>query len=129
MKVGPLFLLLGLFGKASAESCACVAEDLGFTIDCANTAAMLEAMTYLNTNGCATACGSDDCVLNYYIVQAHHAEKQVLEKEASSIASVFWIQRITYKTLVKFGGFSRQICEFSNPFNLLILLHQCEAHY
>lgn len=72
MKLASLFLLLGLFGKASAESCACVAEDLGFAIDCANTDAMLEAMSYLNTNGCATACGSDGCVLNYYIVQAHH---------------------------------------------------------
>ena len=72
MKLAPLFLLLGLFGKASAESCACVAEELGFTIDCANTDAMLEAMDYLNTNGCASACGSDGCVLNYYIVQAHH---------------------------------------------------------
>jgi hypothetical protein len=74
MKVAPLFLLLalGLFGKASGESCACVAEEEGFTIDCADTDTMLEAMNILNSNSCATDCSSEECVYNYYIVQAHH---------------------------------------------------------
>ncbi len=72
MKVTSLFLLLGLFDKASAESCACVAEDLGFAIDCSNTDAMMDAMNLLNSNGCANECSSELCMLNYYIIQAHH---------------------------------------------------------
>lgn len=70
--ISTVLLALSLVGKASAESCACVAEDLGFTIDCADTQTMLASMAYLNANGCASVCDSEGCVLNYYIVQAHH---------------------------------------------------------
>lgn len=74
MKLSPLFLFFGLLGNASAAggSCACEAEELGFTIDCADTDAMLEALAFLNSNGCATECSSEGCEKNYYIVQAHH---------------------------------------------------------
>lgn len=69
----PLFLLFALFGGASAKgSCACESEELGFKIDCADTATMLDALNFLNTNSCATVCSSVDCVRNYYIVQSHH---------------------------------------------------------
>ena len=54
------------------HSCACEAEELGFTIDCTNEMAMLSALTALKTNGCSTDCSSDTCVKNYYIVQSHH---------------------------------------------------------
>lgn len=72
MKVSPLFLLLGLLNKASAKLCACVAEDLGFAIDCANTDAMMDAMNLLNSNDCANECSSEFCAMNYYILQSHH---------------------------------------------------------
>ena len=70
----PVFLLFALFGKAAASggSCACEAEELGFKIDCSDTAAMLEALTFLNANSCVTDCSSEECEKNYYIVQAHH---------------------------------------------------------
>lgn len=69
-----VFLFLSLFGKASASGgpCACEAEEVGFTIDCANTTAMTDALTFLTTNGCATDCSSEECEKNFYIVQAHH---------------------------------------------------------
>ncbi|GAX14655.1 hypothetical protein FisN_6Lh440 [Fistulifera solaris] len=56
----------------SAESCACEAEHLGFAIDCTDTATMLTAFNALQTSSCATDCSSEDCTLNYYIIQAHH---------------------------------------------------------
>jgi hypothetical protein len=73
MKISSLFLLFALFGNASAEgSCACEAAELGFAIDCTQTAVMLESLDFLNKNACATDCASDDCVKHYYIVQSHH---------------------------------------------------------
>lgn len=74
MKLTPLFLLLTLFGNASASggSCACEAEELGFTIDCADTNAMLDALAFLNANACSADCSSEECEKNFYIVQAHH---------------------------------------------------------
>lgn len=45
---------------------------MGFEIDCANTVAMNAALDILIANSCETDCSSDLCVLNYYIVQAHH---------------------------------------------------------
>ncbi|GAX21549.1 hypothetical protein FisN_6Hh440 [Fistulifera solaris] len=69
-----IFLLLSSQFSAvlSAESCACEAEHLGFAIDCTDTAAMLTAFNALQTSSCATDCSTEDCTMNYYIVQAHH---------------------------------------------------------
>ena len=55
-----------------AESCACLAEELEFSIDCSDTDAMIGAHTALKTSGCSTDCSSQDCETNWYIVQAHH---------------------------------------------------------
>jgi len=53
-------------------SCACEAEKYGFTIDCAKTDAMTEAMSALVAENCAQDCMSDSCHKNFFIVQAHH---------------------------------------------------------
>lgn len=70
----PLVLLFALFGTAAASggSCACEAEELGYKIDCSDTATMLAALDFLNANGCGSNCSSEECEKNYYIVQAHH---------------------------------------------------------
>ncbi|CAB9509690.1 expressed unknown protein [Seminavis robusta] len=57
---------------SAANSCACLAQDLSFTINCDDTATMLTALNDLKTSACATACTSDECVKNYYIMQSHH---------------------------------------------------------
>jgi hypothetical protein len=54
-------------------SCACAADEWGFTINCADTNAMLVALQTLRDENCAFDCTSDPvCIQNYYIVQAHH---------------------------------------------------------
>ncbi|KAL7543688.1 hypothetical protein ACHAXR_012996, partial [Thalassiosira sp. AJA248-18] len=58
--------------EGEAHSCACEAEEFDFKINCADTSAMLDAMTFLKSNGCATNCSSPDCEKNYLIVQSHH---------------------------------------------------------
>eukprot|EP00592_Proboscia_alata_P006184 CAMPEP_0194357130 /NCGR_PEP_ID=MMETSP0174-20130528/4658_1 /TAXON_ID=216777 /ORGANISM="Proboscia alata, Strain PI-D3" /LENGTH=383 /DNA_ID=CAMNT_0039127023 /DNA_START=407 /DNA_END=1558 /DNA_ORIENTATION=- len=55
-----------------AEPCACEAEELGFSIDCADTTAMLASLGEIQTRGCAKDCTSSECVKHYYIVQSHH---------------------------------------------------------
>lgn len=67
-----LLLASQLSAVNAAESCACEAEHLGFAIDCTDTATMLTAFNALQSSSCATNCSSEECVLNYYIVQAHH---------------------------------------------------------
>ena len=54
------------------HSCACEAEELGFKIDCSDTATMLTAMAALQASSCATNCTSSDCIKNFFIVQSHH---------------------------------------------------------
>jgi len=53
-------------------SCACEAEEFGFTIDCTNTEAMTTAMSALIADGCDQDCLSATCEKNFFIVQAHH---------------------------------------------------------
>lgn len=53
-------------------TCACVAEEYKFNMDCNGEAAMLDALSILKNTGCATDCSSDECQKNWYIVQAHH---------------------------------------------------------
>ena len=55
-----------------AEKCACVAEEMGFAMDCSDTSAMMEALMVLKSSGCNTDCSSPECQKNWYIVQAHH---------------------------------------------------------
>ena len=55
-----------------AEKCACMAEEMGFAMDCSDTAAMMEALMVLKSSGCNTDCSSPECEKNWYIVQAHH---------------------------------------------------------
>eukprot|EP00956_Cyclotella_meneghiniana_P015861 scaffold24640_cov68-Cyclotella_meneghiniana.AAC.6 len=57
---------------SSGQSCACAAEEYGFSIDCSATAAMLDAMTLLKNGGCADDCSSKACEEAYLLVQSHH---------------------------------------------------------
>jgi hypothetical protein len=56
------------------ESCACVAKELGFTIDCKAQAAITAAFKVLKDSGCAAAkCKTDAaCKKAFSLVQAHH---------------------------------------------------------
>jgi hypothetical protein len=56
----------------NTHKCACEAVEFGFDIDCNNTAMMLDAMTFLKANTCATDCSSAECKKNWLIVQVHH---------------------------------------------------------
>ena len=60
---------------SNGHKCACEAIEMNFEIDCENDQAMLDALDYLNSNGC-TEVGSCDagteCEKNYLIVQIHH---------------------------------------------------------
>eukprot|EP00793_Prasinoderma_coloniale_P000400 PRCOL_00005384-RA len=60
------------------ESCACVANEMGFAIDCENTAPVVAALDYLEAN-CQTEmlvskseADEEVCHMNYYILQSHH---------------------------------------------------------
>jgi hypothetical protein len=74
-------LLLGAAVPAVAQDdhdnheehpCGCEAEELGFKINCEDTATMLTAFKDLQSAGCAKDCTSDSCVKNFFIVQSHH---------------------------------------------------------
>jgi hypothetical protein len=54
------------------KSCACEAEENGFSIDCANGPLMLESLATLIANDCSTDCSSAICSKNFLIVQSHH---------------------------------------------------------
>jgi hypothetical protein len=54
------------------HKCACEAEEFGFDIDCNNTAAMLDALTFLKASTCAADCSSAECEKNWLILQVHH---------------------------------------------------------
>mmetsp|Transcript_2606 Transcript_2606/g.4152 ORF Transcript_2606/g.4152 Transcript_2606/m.4152 type:complete len:209 (-) Transcript_2606:856-1482(-) len=75
MKLSLLTLFTAL-ATSSAEGdvhiCACEAEEFGYDIDCSAEGAMLDALNYIKTNGCATDCMAADCEKNYLIVQTHH---------------------------------------------------------
>ena len=79
MKLLSLALASAAVRSASAASnghkCACEAEEMGFAIDCGAEQAMLDALGYLNDNGCAEkgSCGAGtECEKNYLVVQSHH---------------------------------------------------------
>eukprot|EP00584_Thalassiosira_punctigera_P000085 CAMPEP_0172534344 /NCGR_PEP_ID=MMETSP1067-20121228/6746_1 /TAXON_ID=265564 ORGANISM="Thalassiosira punctigera, Strain Tpunct2005C2" /NCGR_SAMPLE_ID=MMETSP1067 /ASSEMBLY_ACC=CAM_ASM_000444 /LENGTH=258 /DNA_ID=CAMNT_0013319123 /DNA_START=40 /DNA_END=816 /DNA_ORIENTATION=+ len=81
MKLAPATILVSLLGgdrvapAAAAESntCACKAKNLKFNIKCeSNDTAMLDALAYLKSNGCAADCSSPECTLHYLVVQSHH---------------------------------------------------------
>eukprot|EP00588_Corethron_pennatum_P005516 CAMPEP_0194292360 /NCGR_PEP_ID=MMETSP0169-20130528/45462_1 /TAXON_ID=218684 /ORGANISM="Corethron pennatum, Strain L29A3" /LENGTH=373 /DNA_ID=CAMNT_0039040519 /DNA_START=17 /DNA_END=1138 /DNA_ORIENTATION=+ len=78
MKKFSFTLLCALLKFHSSESagdeepCACMAEEHDFTIDCKDTAGMLNSLTELKTRTCATNCSSPECVKHYYVIQAHH---------------------------------------------------------
>lgn len=57
--------------ESSGESCACAAKGK-FNIDCTANQAMLDALAFLKSAGCATDCSSEACETNYLLVQAHH---------------------------------------------------------
>ena len=54
------------------ESCACVAEELGYKIDCSNQDFMTAAVAALEENNCATDCSTDICYKNFMIGVSHH---------------------------------------------------------
>lgn len=53
-------------------SCACEAENHGFSIDCTDQGATIEALATLQSNNCQADCSSDTCRRNYFIIQTHH---------------------------------------------------------
>lgn len=59
---------------AKGPQCACLADAQGWKIDCADSAAMSAALTYLETSGnnCKTKSHSTECEKNYNIIKAHH---------------------------------------------------------
>ena len=59
-------------GDEDKIDCACAADEYNFNIDCTATAAMIDALNILKSTGCGTDCSSDECQVNWYIVQAHH---------------------------------------------------------
>ena len=61
----------GATATSSGESCACAAKGK-FNIDCSAKEAMLDALSFLKSAGCATDCSSEACEKSYLIVQAHH---------------------------------------------------------
>jgi hypothetical protein len=54
------------------ESCACAAEETGFTINCEDQDAMTTALAMLQSNNCTGDCSTDVCAKNYFIIQTHH---------------------------------------------------------
>jgi hypothetical protein len=58
----------------SHHTCACEANELGFTIDCSTAGhqAQLDALGVLQAKGCDKDCSSDECHKNFLIVQSHH---------------------------------------------------------
>jgi len=79
MKLALALLLATLFAASVAHGegvhshkCACEAEEFGFDIDCDDTIAMLDALTFLKSSNCATDCSSAECERNWLIVQVHH---------------------------------------------------------
>jgi len=52
--------------------CISTCRELGFDINCSNEDAMIGAMAFLKSSGCASDCSSPECTKNYLIVQAHH---------------------------------------------------------
>lgn len=73
--VAPFLIVHAAAAEATngqSHSCACEAEELGFSIDCSADGVMLEALSELQAAGCANDCTSTTCVKNWYIVQSHH---------------------------------------------------------
>merc|ERR1719410_3120383 len=72
--IAALLLQLLLLERAAARggSCACEAEEFGFSLNCNDTQAMIDALGVLRSEGCSSDCSSVECEKNYYIVQAHH---------------------------------------------------------
>lgn len=60
--------------KVDLPKCACLAAAEGWKIDCSATAAMNNALTYLETtsNNCKTKDHSAECEKNFNIINAHH---------------------------------------------------------
>jgi hypothetical protein len=56
---------------STVPTCACLAQDLGFTIDCTKTSVIDAAYDYLTAN-CNTNCAQLDCPKNWAIVESHH---------------------------------------------------------
>lgn len=81
MKSPILFVtvLLAIFAKVvnaaddhDHESCACAAEEMGFTINCEDQDAMTNALAMLQSNNCIADCSTNTCRRNYFIIQTHH---------------------------------------------------------
>ncbi|KAL3909722.1 MAG: hypothetical protein SGARI_002457 [Bacillariaceae sp.] len=58
--------------EGEKPTCACVAEDFGFNIDCSASAAMIDSFNFMKANSCGTDCSTDSCQEAWYIVQTHH---------------------------------------------------------
>lgn len=54
------------------HKCACEAIEFDFIIDCSDTVAMTDAMSRLQSGGCAANCTAGSCERDWLIVQTHH---------------------------------------------------------
>jgi hypothetical protein len=54
------------------QSCACEAEENGFSIDCSNGELLLDTLATLIADDCSKDCSSKACHKNFLIVQSHH---------------------------------------------------------
>lgn len=67
-----LLVVLTLFQSSHGASCACEAENTGFSINCEDPDAMVNALAMLQSNGCQTDCTSSTCSRNFLVIQSHH---------------------------------------------------------
>jgi hypothetical protein len=70
--IAPVFCAGSEDEHAHHNSCACEAEENGFSIDCANSALLLDTLAALIADDCSTDCSSAACHKNFLIVQSHH---------------------------------------------------------
>ena len=69
MKLTFAVLFAFFVALAYSESCACVAEEEDFTINCNQD--LTSYFEYLEDNNCQDDC-DQNCQRNFYIVQSHH---------------------------------------------------------
>ena len=69
MKLTFVVLFAFFVALAYSESCACVAEEEDFTINCNQD--LTSFFEYLEDNNCQDDC-DQNCQRNFYIVQSHH---------------------------------------------------------
>jgi hypothetical protein len=70
--IAPVFCAAGSEDEHAHHTCACEAKENGFSIDCANSALLLDTLAALIADDCSTDCSSAACNKNFLIMQSHH---------------------------------------------------------